>query len=164
LKRATLDLFGRWMGVPGVGSLAPTRVAMDQQQVTSSLLPQVLDGDPVARAVPLITSADDCFSATLWTCSPGRFRWFYRSDEMIHLLEGEVFVTPDQAGDPFLMVEGDVIYFPLGSSAVWEVRRPVRKLALFRSEAGDPLARLRSKLTPGRQTSSPTPKAKRNGP
>jgi uncharacterized protein len=105
----------------------------------------ILEGAPVARARPVAVTADDHFSSTVWDCTAGRFRWQFRSDEIVHILEGEVHVT-DEAGRERALVPGDVALFSRGTTSVWRVPRYVKKLAIHRS-AEDPFhVRLARKL------------------
>jgi uncharacterized cupin superfamily protein len=107
----------------------------------------VIAGEPYAEVGELLRSADDCFSSVLWRCTPGTFRWRYRSDEMIHILEGEARVQSDAGGAPLELRTGDVFLFPIDTSAVWQIMKTITKVAFFRSNPGDPLGRLRAKLT-----------------
>jgi uncharacterized protein len=84
-------------------------------------------GSPTAQARSLFASADGDFSATIWECTEGEFEWQYRSDEIIHILEGETYV------DGRRLSVGDVAMFARGSTALWRITKPVRKLALHRS-------------------------------
>ena len=87
----------------------------------------VRSGTPSARARSLFATADDDFSATIWECTEGEFEWQYRSDEIIHILEGETYV------DGRRLTVGDVAIFARGTSAHWRITKPIRKLALHRS-------------------------------
>jgi uncharacterized protein len=95
----------------------------------------ILSGAPTAGTRTLFASADTHFSATLWHCTEGEFVWQYRSDEIIHILEGETFV------DGRRLTAGDVAYFACGSRAHWRITQPVRKLAIHRSLDLPPLWR-----------------------
>src|SRR5690242_4206560 len=55
----------------------------------------ILDGNPTARRKLLVGSSDDMASTHMWDCTSGRFNWFYRSDEVIYVLEGSVLVEDD---------------------------------------------------------------------
>jgi uncharacterized cupin superfamily protein len=92
----------------------------------------ILEGAPVARAELLSTSADGTASTYFWDCTAGRFNWFYGFDETFHVLEGSVSLL-DPAGKSRLVVAGDTVFFPAGSSAEWTVERYVRKLAFCRT-------------------------------
>jgi uncharacterized protein len=104
----------------------------------------VVSGDPRARSVQMIAAADGKFDCGTWECTPGRFRIKYRSDELVHILEGEVTV---HVGDTALaLAAGDVAYFPAGTEAEWDVTRDVRKLWVYRTPSPGLVARLAGKL------------------
>ncbi|HMJ15206.1 MAG TPA: cupin domain-containing protein [Polyangiaceae bacterium] len=91
-----------------------------------------------------IVSADGKFDCGVWECTPGRFRIQYRSDELVHILEGEVIV---HVGDKtHRLCAGDVAYFPAGTAAEWDVLSLVRKLWAYRTPAPSLLARAAGKL------------------
>ena len=92
----------------------------------------ILDGNPVARAELLSSSADGTASTYFWDCTAGRFNWFYSFDETVHILEGEVKLKYP-SGTSHRVVAGDTVFFPAGSSAEWTVDRYVRKLAFCRT-------------------------------
>lgn len=122
---------------------------MADVQLRSDPIPtaQILAGAPQASSGPLVASFDDSFTSAVWTCTPGRFRWYYNSDEIIHILEGHVHITPDDGSASFEARAGNVVLFPRSSSAVWEITQTIRKVALFRSDPHDVLGRLRGALT-----------------
>jgi uncharacterized cupin superfamily protein len=91
----------------------------------------ILDGDPVARNQVLARSEDRMATTLVWDCTAGRFRWIYDVDETIHILDGEVRLTAAD-GSVKRLCAGDVVFFPAGSSATWQIDRYVRKLAFFR--------------------------------
>jgi uncharacterized cupin superfamily protein len=91
----------------------------------------VLDGTPRACAKEIARSRDGTMTTVVWSCSPGRFRWQYSVDEMVHLLSGEVFIV-DHTGTERRLGPGDTAFFPAGSSAVWRVTQDVRKVAVCR--------------------------------
>jgi uncharacterized cupin superfamily protein len=92
----------------------------------------ILDGAPVARSSEITRSADGQISTHLWDCSAGRFRWHFWTDEIVHILDGEVHID-DEGGHSFVLRPGDVAHFAEGSSAVWHVPEYVRKLAFHRA-------------------------------
>jgi uncharacterized cupin superfamily protein len=91
-----------------------------------------LDGNPVARAELLSSSADGTASTYFWDCTAGRFNWFYSFDETFHILEGAVTLKYP-SGVSRRVGTGDTVFFPAGSSAEWTVDRYVRKLAFCRT-------------------------------
>lgn len=94
----------------------------------------VLAGTPHARSRALGASPDGLLSYGLWDCTAGAFRWTFHSDEIVHILEGEVVVRVEAGGAPRTLRVGDVAYFARGLVTIWEVERYVRKLAVYRSE------------------------------
>jgi uncharacterized cupin superfamily protein len=92
----------------------------------------ILDGNPVARAELLSSSADGTASTYFWDCTAGRFNWFYSFDETFHILEGTVTLKYP-SGVSRRVGTGDTVFFPAGSSAEWTVDNYVRKLAFCRT-------------------------------
>jgi len=92
----------------------------------------ILEGNPVARAELLSSSADGTASTYFWDCTAGRFNWFYSFDETFHILEGDVTLK-DASGVSRRVSTGDTVFFPAGSSAEWTVDKYVRKLAFCRT-------------------------------
>lgn len=104
----------------------------------------IVSGDPRARSVNMLASADGHFDCGVWECSPGKFRISYRSDELVHILEGHVTVVA--GGKTHVLAAGDVAYFPAGTEAEWDVTRHVKKLWVYRTPHPRPLARLTGPL------------------
>jgi uncharacterized cupin superfamily protein len=92
----------------------------------------ILEGAPVARMEHLSTSADGTASTYFWDCTAGRFNWYYGFDETLHILEGAVTLS-FRGGDTRRLVAGDIIYFPAGAHAEWNVDSYIRKLAFCRT-------------------------------
>lgn len=98
-----------------------------------STLAEVLEGSPVTRSLDLTRSPDGKLTTNLWDCTAGSFRWYYSTDEVVHVLEGEVHVTAEDGRRQTLRA-GDVGHFTKGTHAVWEVPRYVKKLAIHRHD------------------------------
>jgi len=99
----------------------------------------IIDGDPQARNKVLALSDDRMATTLVWDCTAGRFKWIYDVDETIHILEGAVNLTQFD-GSVKRLHAGDVVFFPAGSSATWEVEGYVRKLAFFRQPVPRPVS------------------------
>ncbi len=99
----------------------------------------VVSGRPTARNAVLARSADRTALTMLWDCSAGRFRWVYDQDETIHVLEGAATLTLED-GRVERLQPGVVVFFPAGTTALWEVDGYVRKLAVFRETLPTPVA------------------------
>ena len=91
----------------------------------------IVEGAPQARSKRLWTSVDCTASVIAWSCTPGRFNWHYKVDEILHILSGEVFVTDDK-GQSRRLGPGDMVCFHAGSSSLWHVTKELRKVAICR--------------------------------
>ena len=98
----------------------------------------ILGGNPVARNACLSTSHDRTATTLVWECTAGSFKWIYDTDETIHILEGSVLLR-DGDGPVRRIGPGDVVFFPKGSVAHWQVEGYVRKLAFFRRALPKPV-------------------------
>lgn len=97
----------------------------------------ILEGNPAARSIPLARAADGNLSCGLWDCQAGKFKFIFATDEIIHILEGEV--TIEEEGAVHHLRAGDVAFFPEGLVSYWTVPKYVKKYAIFRS-VSDPLS------------------------
>src|SRR5664279_2864182 len=87
----------------------------------------ILQGAPVARARPLAKSRDKTANIVVWECTPGLFNWHYAEDETVFVISGEVFITTANGAERRLG-QGDMAFFPAGSSCAWRVTQCVRKV------------------------------------
>ena len=62
----------------------------------------------------------------IWIKEVSEFPWYYDEKETCLILEGQVFVTPDD-GEPVEINVGDLVEFPAGMSCVWKITRDIRK-------------------------------------
>jgi hypothetical protein len=92
----------------------------------------VLEGNPLARAREIARSDDASMRLVVWSCTEGRFRWQYSVDETVQILSGEVIVT-DHDGREHCLGPGASAFFPAGTTSVWHVTQPVRKVAVCRA-------------------------------
>jgi uncharacterized protein len=97
----------------------------------------ILSGKPEARSKLLAKSHDGTSYVVVWECSAGRFEWHYTEDETVTIILGEVFIT--EKGGERRLGQGDMAFFPAGSSCVWRVADRVRKVAVMRKTLGYPL-------------------------
>jgi len=97
----------------------------------------IIEGAPEAHSKRLATSADGAAAVIAWSCTPGRFYWHYTTDEIAHVISGEVFLT-DENGDSRRLGPGDMVYFPAGSKSLWHVTQAVRKVAICRQHMPRP--------------------------
>ncbi|QGM47101.1 cupin domain-containing protein [Methylocystis heyeri] len=90
----------------------------------------IREGAPVARNGLLSRSADGSAFTLIWDCTGGVFEWRYDIDETVFILEGSVTVSD---GDRTVVLgQGDTVFFPAGTTALWRVESYVRKVAFCR--------------------------------
>jgi len=92
----------------------------------------IIEGNPEARACTLSISTDRAASTLIWSCTEGKFNWYYDVDETIVILEGSIVLESDGM-PPKRYDVGDVIFFRNGSHAKWHVEGYVKKVAFFRA-------------------------------
>jgi uncharacterized cupin superfamily protein len=91
----------------------------------------ILEGNPEARSQVLSTSADGAATTLIWSCTEGKFNWYYDADETIVILEGSI-VLESEGMPPKRYGVGDVVLFRNGAHAKWHVEGHVKKVAFFR--------------------------------
>ncbi|QHO72407.1 cupin [Bradyrhizobium sp. CCBAU 051011] len=91
----------------------------------------ILEGNPEAREHVLSTSACGTTKTIIWSCTEGKFNWYYDVDETIMILEGSI-VLESNGMPPRRYGVGDVILFREGACVKWHVEGHVRKIAFFR--------------------------------
>ena len=102
----------------------------------------IKDGAPVARALRLSESPDSLLTAGIWDCTAGTFTWIFSTDEIVHILEGEVHIR--EGNRTHVLVPGTVAYFPRGLETVWEVPVYVKKSFIHRAPPRTLLRRIAS--------------------
>ncbi|MBS8261906.1 DUF861 domain-containing protein [Roseibium polysiphoniae] len=88
----------------------------------------ILEGNPEAKVRNLSVMSRGWATTDHWSCTAGKFRWYYDWDETVMFLEGEVVITDDE-GQVYVGRPGTSLFFPAGSSATWVVPRYIRKIA-----------------------------------
>ncbi len=91
----------------------------------------ILEGNPEARSHVLSTSACGTTKTLIWSCTEGKFNWYYDVDETIMILEGSI-VLESEGMPPRRYGVGDVILFRHGAHVKWHVEHHVKKIAFFR--------------------------------
>ncbi len=61
-----------------------------------------------------------------WSKEVSVFPWVFHEQEIAWILEGECVITPE-GGEPVTFGKGDLVTFPAGMKAQWEVRQPLHK-------------------------------------
>jgi hypothetical protein len=91
----------------------------------------IIEGSPQVYSKRVAESADGTSSVMVWSCTAGRFNWYYSVEETLHIISGEVFVT-NERGEIRRLGPGDMAFFPAGSRSTWHVPHAVRKIAVCR--------------------------------
>ena len=61
-----------------------------------------------------------------WNKEVSTFPWVFHEQEIAYILEGECVITP-AGGSPVTFGKGDLVTFPGGMKAMWEVKQPLHK-------------------------------------
>lgn len=88
----------------------------------------ILEGSPEALCLELSAGTRRSTNTAHWSCTKGKFHWYYGCDETVLFVEGEVIIT-DESGAVYHGKPGVSLFFPAGTSAVWEVPSYIRKIA-----------------------------------
>jgi uncharacterized protein len=91
----------------------------------------IIEGNPEARSFTVSTSLCGTARTMVWSCTEGKFNWFYDVDETIVILEGSI-VLGGEGKPPRRYGVGDVIFFRKGAHAKWHVEGHVKKIAFLR--------------------------------
>ncbi|SDA16620.1 hypothetical protein SAMN02799622_01661 [Methylobacterium sp. UNC378MF] len=91
----------------------------------------VISGDPVTEVAEVSQTHDGSAQVYLWRTTASTFRWTHHADEIITILDGEVFIT-EADGRRHHLTPGDVAHFPVGSVQLWEVPRTLLKSAILK--------------------------------
>ena len=91
----------------------------------------VVAGDPVTEVAEVAQTHDGSAQVYLWRTTASTFRWSHHADEIVTILDGEVFIT-DADGRRHHLTPGDVAHFTVGSVQLWEVPRTLLKSAILK--------------------------------
>jgi hypothetical protein len=91
----------------------------------------IVSGHPVTEVAEVSETQDGGAEVYLWRTTAGTFRWTHTSDEIITILDGDVFIT-DADGTRRHLTPGDVAHFPAGSAQLWEVPKTLLKSAILK--------------------------------
>lgn len=91
----------------------------------------IIEGKPEARSRLLSRSACKTAETLIWSCTEGKFNWYYNLDETVMILEGSI-VLEGAGMPPKRYGVGDTIFFRKGAHAKWHVEKYVKKIAFCR--------------------------------
>jgi uncharacterized cupin superfamily protein len=104
----------------------------------------ILEGAPQAKCKRLATHTRAWGNMCHWSCTSGKFNWHYGWDESVVFVEGVVTIT-DENGKVYKGEPGVSLFFPAGTTAVWEVPKYIRKIA-FNDKPVPRLLHIQSRL------------------
>jgi len=85
-----------------------------------------VEGNPTMKTWVQHTSADGTVISGTWEATPGTYHATYAAYEFVHLMEGEITITPD-GGEPVVLAPGDAFVVEPGFMGTWKIEKPVRK-------------------------------------
>ena len=118
------------MGIPAIVIEAAASADLEPAPISPDW---ILAGTPQARSKLLAKSHDRTSSIMVWECTAGRFNWHYSEDETVVVISGEVFITSEK-GEERRLGQGDMGFFPAGSSCTWRINDRVKKVAVLRKD------------------------------
>jgi uncharacterized cupin superfamily protein len=101
----------------------------------------IVEGQPIARATEVSRSGDGTAATMVWECTRGKFDWYYAVDETLYILDGG-FIMDEGTPHERRVQAGDMVFFPAGSHARWNVETYVRKVAFLRRTLPTPIIKL----------------------
>jgi uncharacterized protein len=91
----------------------------------------IIAGNPEAHAHMLWSSSDGAAKTFIWSCTRGKFDWYYDWDETMMILEGSIVLESEGMPSKRYGV-GDAVFFREGAHAKWQVEDYVKKVAFCR--------------------------------
>lgn len=87
---------------------------------------KVIAGSPTMKTWIEYTSPDESMITGCWEATPGTYHATYASWEFIHMISGEVVITPE-GGEPQTFKGGDAFMFEADFVGTWEIKETVFK-------------------------------------
>ena len=120
------------------GVIDPAKVAL----TPSPIRPEwIIEGAPRTQAAEIAHTQDGTTRVYVWQTSAARFHWDYDFDEVVHILDGEVFISDGTHAERRLG-PGDIAFFPEGARTLWRVPDHLRKIATIRRAPPGPIGDL----------------------
>lgn len=85
-----------------------------------------VEGTPTMKTWVQHTTIDGSVISGTWEATPGTWHTTYKFYEFVHLIEGQITITPD-GGAPVTMGPGDGFAVEAGFKGTWRIDAPVRK-------------------------------------
>ena len=85
-----------------------------------------IDGDPTMKTWIEYTSEDGSMISGWWSATPGTYHATYAAPEFVHMIEGEITITPD-GGHPVKIGPGDAFVVEADFKGTWVIEKEVFK-------------------------------------
>ena len=120
-----------------VGIIDPFKTALRPASIRKDW---VLEGDNQTFAKLIAHTDDGSADVYVWQTGKGKFHWNYDQDEIVSVIDGEVFITDETTHVERRLGAGDVAFFPQGARTTWRVPDHIRKVATLKHMLPGPLA------------------------
>ena len=85
-----------------------------------------IDGNPTMKTWIEYTSEDGSMISGWWAATPGTYHATYAAPEFVHMIEGEITITPD-GGHPVKIGPGDAFAVEADFKGTWAIEKEVFK-------------------------------------
>jgi len=85
-----------------------------------------VEGNPTMKTWVQHTSKDGSVISGTWEATPGTYHATYGAYEFVHLIDGQITITPD-GGSAVTLKPGDAFTVEPGFAGTWKIEKPVRK-------------------------------------
>ena len=85
-----------------------------------------VEGNPTMKTWIQHTSADGSVISGTWEATPGTYHATYGAYEFVHLIDGQITITPD-GGTSVTMTPGCAFTVEPGFAGTWKIEKPVKK-------------------------------------
>lgn len=85
-----------------------------------------VEGNPTMKTWVQHTSADGSVISGTWEATTGTWHASYSFYEFVHLIDGQITITPD-GGTPVTLHPGDAFAVEPTFKGTWKIEKPVRK-------------------------------------
>jgi uncharacterized cupin superfamily protein len=85
-----------------------------------------IEGNPTMKTWIEYTADDGSSISGWWGATPGTYRATYAAPEFVHMIEGEIVITPD-GGKPVTVKSGDAFVVEKDFVGTWKIEKEVFK-------------------------------------
>jgi uncharacterized cupin superfamily protein len=85
-----------------------------------------VEGNPTMKTWIEYTADDGSSISGWWGATPGTYRATYAAPEFVHMIEGEIVITPD-GGKPVTVKGGDAFVVEKDFIGTWKIEKEVFK-------------------------------------